>query len=144
LPVGGSLSFRFLLQPTVVAIIAIIAGVRDTQAGRPAYFWSIITDAAHRQERLREGWNAIWKVFIVVVVLDVIYEVLVFRTIYPRDRSDGAVHGVEGDALLEPDLEVGVATDEEREVRRVDARVGRRRELNVRARAQPDLASACG
>jgi len=85
LPVGGSLSFRFLLQPTVVAIIAIIAGVRDTQAGRPAYFWSIITDAAHRQERLREGWNAIWKVFIVVVVLDVIYEVLVFRTIYPGE-----------------------------------------------------------
>ena len=85
MPVGGSLSFRFLLQPTVVAIIAIIAGVRDTQAGRPAYFWSIITDAAHRQERLREGWNAIWKVFIVVVVLDVIYEVLVFRTIYPGE-----------------------------------------------------------
>lgn len=82
---GGPLSFRFLIQPAVSALIGIIAGVRDAQAGRPAYFLAIFADAAHRSERLRECWGAVWKVFVVAVILDVAYEVLVFKTVYPGE-----------------------------------------------------------
>jgi hypothetical protein len=82
---GGPLSFRFLIQPSISALIGIIAGVRDAQAGRPAYFLSIFTDAPHRRERLRECWGAIWKVFLVAAALDIVYEILVFKTVYPGE-----------------------------------------------------------
>jgi hypothetical protein len=32
----GPLSFRFIIQPTVAAVIAIRAGLEDARAGRPA------------------------------------------------------------------------------------------------------------
>jgi tetratricopeptide (TPR) repeat protein len=73
---GGMLSLRFLIQPSVSALIGVIAGVRDAQTGRPAYFISIFTDGQHRQERLRECWSAVWKVLILAIVLDVVYEML--------------------------------------------------------------------
>lgn len=76
------MSFRFLLQPSVAALIGIAAGFRDAQAGRPAYFLSIFTDAKNRGTRLRECWSAIWKVFLVAAILDLVYEIMVFKTIY--------------------------------------------------------------
>lgn len=79
---SGPLSFRFLIQPAVSAFIGIIAGARDAQAGRPAYFFAVFTDAVHRRERLRECWRAIWRVFLVAAVLDIIYEIIVFKTVY--------------------------------------------------------------
>jgi hypothetical protein len=81
----GPMKFRFLLQPTMAAIFAIRAGLKDAQEGRPAYFWAIFTDPAQRGELLREGWKAVSKVFIVAVVMDVIYQYLVFRWFYPGE-----------------------------------------------------------
>jgi hypothetical protein len=80
---GGPMSFRFLFQPAVAGIIAIIAGVRDAQAQRPAYGWSVLTDSAHRRARLYECWSAIWKVFVVAIVLDTIYELIAYKTLFP-------------------------------------------------------------
>jgi len=82
---GGPLSFRFLIQPAVVMLIAILAGVRDAQAGRTPFFWAIFTEPTHRRERMHAAWSAIWKVFLVAVILDLIYEVLVFKTIFPGE-----------------------------------------------------------
>jgi hypothetical protein len=79
---GGPLSFRFLIQPSIAAVIGIVNGVSDAKAGRPAYFLSIFTDARRRREHLLECWDAIWKVFLVAAVLDVIYEIRVFKLIY--------------------------------------------------------------
>jgi hypothetical protein len=82
---GGPLSFRFLIQPTVAALVGIVAGVRDAQAKRPAYFLAIFTDAVHRSDRLCECWRAVWKVFVVAAMLDIVYEIIVFKTIYPGE-----------------------------------------------------------
>jgi len=81
--VGGPLSFRVLLQPAVAAVLAIRAGLQDAKAGRPAYFWAILTDPTHRREQLAEGWKSVAKVFVVAVVIDVIYQVVVLGWIYP-------------------------------------------------------------
>ena len=80
--IGGPLSFRLLLQPAVAAVLAVRAGLQDAKAGRPAYFWSILTDPVHRRERLAEGWKAVTKVFLVAVVIDAIYQMVVLRWIY--------------------------------------------------------------
>jgi hypothetical protein len=81
----GPMKFRFLLQPTMAAFLAIRAGLKDGHEGQPAYFWAIFTDPSHRGELLREGWKAVSKVFIVAVVMDVIYQYLVFRWFYPGE-----------------------------------------------------------
>lgn len=81
--VGGPLSFRLLLQPAVAALLAVRAGLHDATTGRPAYFWAILTDSAHRRDLLVEGWKAIAKVFVLAIVIDAVYQIVVLRWIYP-------------------------------------------------------------
>src|SRR4029453_1519524 len=56
---SGPFAFRFVLQPAVAMLYAIRDGVKDARAGRPAYFWSLLTEGGHRGERLHEGWAAV-------------------------------------------------------------------------------------
>ncbi len=79
----GPLTVRLLVQPTVAALLAIRAGLRDAREDRTPYLWSIFTNPAQRRELLREGRTDIGKVFIVAVVLDLIYELIVHRWLYP-------------------------------------------------------------
>jgi hypothetical protein len=79
----GPLAFRIIIQPMVAAFLAIRAGLRDARAGRPAYGWTVTTDPAQRRELIREGWKDVGRLFIAAVIIDVIYEIYVFRWIYP-------------------------------------------------------------
>ncbi len=79
------MSFRLVLQPAVAIFFAIRDGRRDALEGRPAYFWTIFSDASQRGELLREGWKAVVKVFIMAVVIDAIYQYLVQSWFYPGE-----------------------------------------------------------
>jgi hypothetical protein len=82
--VSGPLTFRLLMQPAVAVFLAIRVGLRDAREGRPPYFfWSVFTNPARRPELLRLVWQDIGKVFMVAVALDVIYESIVYRWVYP-------------------------------------------------------------
>jgi hypothetical protein len=81
--IGGPLSFRLILQPAVAAFLAIRHGLQDARTGRPAYFWTILTNPDDRRELLREGWKAVAKVFVLAIVLDGVYQVIVFRRVHP-------------------------------------------------------------
>ncbi len=83
--IGGPLTFRLILQPLVAAALAIRAGLLDARTGRPPYFWTILTNPAHRRDLLREGWKAVASVFAVAVVIDVAYQLIVFRWVYPGE-----------------------------------------------------------
>lgn len=83
--VGGPMSFRLVLQPAVAIILAIRAGLHDARAGRPAYFWTILTNPNDRRDLLREGWTAVAKVFLAAVVIDVVYQLVVQRWVYPGE-----------------------------------------------------------
>jgi hypothetical protein len=83
--VGGPLSFRLLLQPLVAMVLAIRAGLEDARTGRPPYFWAIATHPEHRRALLREGWKAVAKVFVIAVIIDAVYQVMVFRWVYPGE-----------------------------------------------------------
>lgn len=41
--IGGPISFRFILQPIVAAILAIVSGWQDAKHGRSPYLWAILT-----------------------------------------------------------------------------------------------------
>ncbi|HYV13711.1 MAG TPA: hypothetical protein VE980_22585 [Pyrinomonadaceae bacterium] len=81
--VAGPLSLRFLLQPMMATIFGIRDGFKDARAGRPFYFHSLFTDAEHRSSRLKEGLRAVAKVFTLAVILDVLFQLIVFKWFYP-------------------------------------------------------------
>src|SRR4051812_22929071 len=80
----GPFNFRLLVQPTVAAIMAVRAGLRDARVKRPPFvFWAIFINADARHDLPRQGWKDVGKVFLVAIVLDVIYDVIVYRWVYP-------------------------------------------------------------
>jgi hypothetical protein len=81
--VDGPLKFRLILQPIVATIFAVRAGLQDAREGRVPYFWAIFTEPERRGELIREGWQAVAKVFILATVMDLIYQYLVLGWIYP-------------------------------------------------------------
>ena len=83
--VGGPMTFRIILQPTMALLLAFRAGLKDAQQGRPPYFWTILTDSSQRADLLREGWKAVARVFFLAVIMDVIYQLIVFRWVYPLE-----------------------------------------------------------
>ena len=81
----GPLHFRFILQPVMAIVFAIMDGMKDAKNGKPAYFWAVIGNPNHRKELLKEGWKHVGKIFILAVVLDVIYQLKVHHWIYPGE-----------------------------------------------------------
>ncbi len=79
----GPLTFRLLVQPAVATFFAIRAGLRDARENRPPYLWSIFVNPAHRGELVRQGWTDVSTLFVVAIILDVIYELIMFRWVYP-------------------------------------------------------------
>ena len=81
--IGGPMTFRIILQPTMAVLLAFRAGLKDAQQGRPPYFWTILTDPNQRADLLREGWKSIARVFFLAIIMDVIYQLIVLRWVYP-------------------------------------------------------------
>jgi hypothetical protein len=81
--IEGPLSFRIVIQPLVAAVLAVRAGVKDAREGRPPHGWAILTDSANRGKLLRESWSDTAKVFVMAVIIDLIYEIIALRRIYP-------------------------------------------------------------
>ncbi len=66
----GPMRFRFVLQPTMAAALALRAGVKDARAGRPPFLWALLTDRGHRTEALSHGWADVGRVFILAMLVD--------------------------------------------------------------------------
>jgi len=81
--VSGPMKFRLILQPLMASIFATLAGLKDAKAGKPPYFWSLLHDPAHRREMLEDGWKGVGKVFVLALVLDIVYQVVVQHRVYP-------------------------------------------------------------
>ncbi len=83
--VSGPMKFRLVLQPIMAAVLAVIAGLKDAKMGRPPYFWALFTQPAHRMEMIKDGWKQISRIFIFAVVMDVAYQYMVIRFVYPGE-----------------------------------------------------------
>jgi len=82
--IGGSFHFVLIAQAVIAAILGIRAGRADARHGYPPYLSSIFSsDAEDRWALVREGWGEIRTLFIIVVVLDVAYEIIVLHWVYP-------------------------------------------------------------
>jgi hypothetical protein len=83
--VSGPMKFRLLLQPAMAAFFAVRSGLLDARMGKPPYFWSLVTDPAHRTDMLKDGWKSVGKVFLIALALDVIYQIIVLKFVYPGE-----------------------------------------------------------
>jgi hypothetical protein len=83
--VSGPMKFRLVLQPTMAAIFAIRAGLADARAGRTPYFWTFISEPSQRAYLIKDGWKSVGKVFVLALVLDVVYQIIVSRFVYPGE-----------------------------------------------------------
>jgi hypothetical protein len=82
---SGPLAFRFILQPVMAAVLAIRDGLHDAKRGRSPFFWTILSNPDERWARLRDGLNATAKILLLGLLMDTIYQILVFRTFYPYE-----------------------------------------------------------
>ena len=83
--VSGPMKFRLILQPLMATIFAIRSGLADARTGNAPYFWSIFTQPATRRTLLQQGWKDVGKIFVVAVLMDVVYQIIVLRWVYPGE-----------------------------------------------------------
>ena len=79
----GPMRFRFVLQPLMAAIVAIRDGREDARSGRSPFFATVLNNPQERAGRLRHGLNATARIIALGLVMDVIYQAIVFKTFYP-------------------------------------------------------------
>ena len=82
---SGSLSFRFVVQPTMAALLALRAGVQDAREGRRGYLWALLSNSERRLQLLHEGWRGARTPFPIAIVLDCVYQLITVRFIYPLE-----------------------------------------------------------
>lgn len=81
----GPMTFRLLLQPIAAIAYAIRDGVRDARHGRQPYLWHVFTDAAARRRLLQEGVSAVGRVILLAVLMDAVYQFIVFGWVHPLE-----------------------------------------------------------
>jgi hypothetical protein len=88
---SGPLTFRLLLQPAMATMFAVRDGLLDARAARPPFLWTILRSPADRRGLLRESVSAIGKLVVLAIILDLVYQLIVFRRIYPVEAIDVAL-----------------------------------------------------
>ena len=83
--VTGPMKFRLLLQPVMASIFAVIAGLKDARSGKAPYFWGFLSEPDNRREMVKDGWKSVGKVFVLALILDVVYQVIALRFVYPGE-----------------------------------------------------------
>jgi hypothetical protein len=81
----GFMTFRLILQPTMATLLALRAGLMDARKGQTPFAWAVVSDPAHRRYLLRLGWQDVGRIFLLALVLDVIYQVIVLHWVYPGE-----------------------------------------------------------
>jgi hypothetical protein len=79
---GGTMTFRFILQPCMAAFAALRNGLRDARAGRSPYFWTLLFKPEERMGRLREGIASTSQIILLGLIMDMIYQFIVLKTFY--------------------------------------------------------------
>jgi hypothetical protein len=80
---GGPMTFRFILQPAMAAIAALLDGIRDARTGRSPYLWMLLTNEAGRGVRLHEGLISTARIILLGLLMDSIYQSIVLKMFYP-------------------------------------------------------------
>lgn len=82
---SGPLQFRLILQPLVASFIAICAARRDLRENKLPIVWAFVRAPSERRELFAEAWREIGRLFLIGIVLDIIYQLIVFQGLRPLE-----------------------------------------------------------
>ena len=82
---SGPMTFRFVLQPVMATAAAFYDGWVDARAGRSPYLWTIFARSEKRIGRLREGLISTARIILLGLVMDTVYQIIVFDTFHPAE-----------------------------------------------------------
>jgi hypothetical protein len=82
---GGAMTFRFILQPVMATVAAMVDGINDAKTGRSYYLWTILADPAKRMGRLHEGLISTARVLLLGLCMDGIYQYIAFDVFHPAE-----------------------------------------------------------
>lgn len=85
LKLDGPMKFRFILQPLMSFIFAFKAGLRDSKTGQVPYLWGLFFRKDERKDLVKEGWKDVGKVFVIALAMDIIFQLIVLKTLYPLE-----------------------------------------------------------
>jgi hypothetical protein len=80
---SGPGRFRFLLQPTVAALLGMRDGAADARAGRQPYLWGVVFGAGERRELMRTGLRAIANLLLMGILLDTVFQWMILGVAHP-------------------------------------------------------------
>jgi hypothetical protein len=83
--ISGPMKFRLVLQPAMAAFFAIRAGLSDARTDKPPFFWGLLSNPSQRVDMIRDGWKSVGRVFILALVLDAVYQIIVLHFVYPGE-----------------------------------------------------------
>jgi len=81
--VSGPMKFRLILQPLMAVLFAVRDGLKDAKEDTPPYFWLMFTNPNSREAMIQDGWKHMGRVFILAIIIDAVYQLIVFRWFYP-------------------------------------------------------------
>jgi hypothetical protein len=79
---GGPMSFRLLVQPAVAIFFAVRAGIRDAREGNPTFLGCALSNLRSWSPRMRQSWRDVGTIFIIALILDAIYQLVVQSGIF--------------------------------------------------------------
>jgi hypothetical protein len=71
------------VQPTVAIILGSWSGIKDAREGIPPFLWALAFHGTRRRELLRIAFASIRDLVAIAILLDVIWQVLIFKTSVP-------------------------------------------------------------
>ena len=75
--------FRFILQPMIAILLGVRGGLADAKAGNPPYLLGLLFHAGRRRELLRSGAAAIRTLLAAGIILDVVFQLVLYRAVHP-------------------------------------------------------------
>ena len=88
---SGPLTLRLYLQPAMAALLAIRDGMKDVRNGEPPFLWTVLTQPTQRRARIIDALKSIGKVIVAAIALDLVYELIVFRSLRLVETLDVAI-----------------------------------------------------
>jgi hypothetical protein len=83
---SGPLAFRFYLQPIMAVALAVRDGFADAHRGVRPYFWGLCAASPDERRRMMaHGWGSVRRVFLLALVIDLVYQLVVLKRLRPGE-----------------------------------------------------------
>ena len=82
---SGPMTFRFILQPIMATIAALLDGLKDARTGRAPFLETVLTNPAKRARRMQEAVIATARIILLGLIMDAIYQFIELKTFHPAE-----------------------------------------------------------